>query len=252
MDWKLNLKTSGAKPKYRLLMELVAGAVASGRLKPGDRIPSAADLAGRLSFNKATVVRAFRELERQKLIVAQVGRGSFVAAPPAKNGEMAQPNGQTGEQAMLTRPEGVGLVRRMRDAHVSGVMELLKVDPPKPFINLWAGVPPETTIPRGLLERAVVRASRRHREVLYRYHHAGLPLLRERLAKWLGTRGHDLAPDQILITNGSQQAIGLLATWALGEQRTVVCETPTYIGTPRLLATVSANFMRSPPALTST
>ena len=80
MDWKLNLKTTGPKPKYRQLMEVVTGAVASGRLKPGDRIPSVAERANRLSVNKTTVVRAFRELERQKLIVAQVGRGSFVAA----------------------------------------------------------------------------------------------------------------------------------------------------------------------------
>ncbi len=234
MDWRLKLKTTGPKPKYRQMMDFVSSAVASGRLKPGDRIPSVAELANRLSVNKATVVRAFRELERQKLIVSQVGRGSFVAARALKNGETVQRDGDADDQAVLTRPEVVGLVRRLRDTHVAGVVQLLGVDPPKPFINLWAGVPPETTIPPGLLERAAVRAIRHHREALYRYHHNGLPQLRERLAKWLSTRGYDLAPDQILITNGSQQAIGLIATWALNEQRTAVVETPTYIGTPRL------------------
>lgn len=237
MQWKLDLRSTGAKPKYRRLMEFVAEAISSGRLRSGERIPSVVDLCRRLSVNQATVVRAFRELERRRLIVSHVGRGSFVAAAgEAGYSTRSDAAAEQGANGPGSRADVLAVVRRLRDAHVATIQQLLRQEPPGPYLNFWSGVPPDALAPRAMLERAVREAMRRHGEDLFRYSHCGLPRLRETLAGWLGGRGYRLSADQILITNGSQQALGLVATWALEERRAMVCETPTYVGIPRLFS----------------
>lgn len=54
-------------------------AIASGRLAPGDRLPSARDLAAELRVNFHTVRKAYGELEREGLLESARGRGTFVA-----------------------------------------------------------------------------------------------------------------------------------------------------------------------------
>jgi DNA-binding transcriptional MocR family regulator len=249
VDWRIDLKDTGAKPKYQHLMDFVAAAIAAGRLRPGDRVPSVAALSKRLRVNQATVVRAFRELERRRLLVSRVGRGSFVAAATrdGADGRGASGTGVAGagggaapgaaaETGPPSRSEVARLIRRLRHAHVSGMMQLLGVEPPAGAINMWSGVPPEATVPKRLLEQAAVRACRRDGETLLRYAHYGLPRLREALSVWLRSRGYRLPPEQILITNGSQQALALVAQWALDDGRLLLCETPTYLGIPRLFS----------------
>jgi GntR family transcriptional regulator len=54
-------------------------AVATGRLKPGERLPAARDLAAELSVNFHTVRKAYSELESEGILVTARGRGTFVA-----------------------------------------------------------------------------------------------------------------------------------------------------------------------------
>ena len=266
MEWKLNLNATGAKPKYQHLMEFVSQAIATGRLRAGERIPSVAALSRRLSVNQATVVRAFRELERRRLIVSRVGRGSFVSPPAREGGDGSGGNGEAGSQAAgfaepaIQRGGGDGaagpagpprsdvarLIRQLRHAHVSGITHLLGIEAPPGAINFWAGVPPEDTLPGRLLEEAAARAFRREGAGLLRYAHYGLPRLREAVAAWLRRRGCALSADQVLITNGSQQALALIGQWALEDGRALLCETPAYIGVPRLFSQ-TGHLVRSVP-----
>jgi GntR family transcriptional regulator/MocR family aminotransferase len=239
MEWKLNLEKAGARPKYQHLVDFITQAVASGRLQPGDRIPSVADLVKKLRVNKVTVVRAFRELEQRGLIASQVGRGSFVTGAPAHGRQEREElrSSAVGASALTpSRPEVTQLVRRLRDRYVVEVMQLLAVEPRKPGIDLRAGIPPESGVPRDLLERVAQQVCQHNIERLYGYAYLGLPELRDSLATWLDSRGYHIKPEQILITNGSQQALSLLSAWALDDRRSIVCETPTFIGVPRLFA----------------
>jgi DNA-binding transcriptional MocR family regulator len=240
MDWTIQLKATGAEPKYQRLMDFVSRAIAAGRLRPGERIPSVAALSRRLGVNQATVVRAFRELERRRLIVSRVGRGSFVTQPGRDGGGAAAPAAGDGDRPGAApgpaRSEVARLIRRLRHAHVAGITHLLGIEAPPGAINLWSGVPPEATIPKRLLEEAATRACRREGEGLLRYAHYGLPRLREAIAAWLRRRGYSLGADQVLITNGSQQALALVAQWALEDGRALLCETPAYLGVPRLFS----------------
>ena len=55
-------------------------AIAEGELSPGDPLPPVRQLAADLGVNLNTVARAYRELEREGLVVAARGRGTVVVA----------------------------------------------------------------------------------------------------------------------------------------------------------------------------
>jgi GntR family transcriptional regulator len=65
-------------PLYLQLIEQVKRAVALGTLGAGEQLPTVKALALDLTVNPNTVARAYRELERDKVIETSPGRGSFV------------------------------------------------------------------------------------------------------------------------------------------------------------------------------
>ena len=67
-------------PIYRQIMRQVKHAVASGRLAPGDKLPSQRDLSSELVVNHLTVKKAYEVLEAEGIIATERGRGTFVAA----------------------------------------------------------------------------------------------------------------------------------------------------------------------------
>ena len=56
--------------------------IATGRLRPGDQLPTVRQLAADLRVNFNTVARAYRALDDEGLISTQHGRGTFVLEPP--------------------------------------------------------------------------------------------------------------------------------------------------------------------------
>ena len=67
-------------PIYLQLMEQVKHAIETGALRPGDQLPGIRPLAEELVINPNTVAKAYRDLERQGLVVARQGRGTFVTS----------------------------------------------------------------------------------------------------------------------------------------------------------------------------
>jgi DNA-binding transcriptional MocR family regulator len=100
-------------------------------------------------------------------------------------------------------------------------------------IDLSGGVPSPDTVAEGLLERLARQVARRDPRRLYAYGGpAGLRELREAVAERLACAGTEVSPDEVIVTNGSQQAVSLVAAWAREDGRHVLCETPTYTGMP--------------------
>jgi GntR family transcriptional regulator len=63
---------------YAQLVSQVRQAVMTGRLLPGDRLPTAREVAERNGINPNTVLRAYRDLEVAELVEARQGSGTFV------------------------------------------------------------------------------------------------------------------------------------------------------------------------------
>jgi GntR family transcriptional regulator len=67
------------KPIYVQIMDEVRRLIAIGDLKPNDLLPSVRQLAADLRLNHNTIAQAFRELEREQIVYARRGQGTFVA-----------------------------------------------------------------------------------------------------------------------------------------------------------------------------
>ena len=63
---------------YMQLVHQVRQALRIGLLKPGDQLPTAKEVVGRLAINPNTVLKAYRELEHAGLVGTRPGQGTFV------------------------------------------------------------------------------------------------------------------------------------------------------------------------------
>ena len=70
---------------YVQLIQQVRQALLFGLLKSGDRLPTVKEVVAQVALNPNTVLRAYRDLEHEGLVVSRPGLGTFVTAkaPPA-------------------------------------------------------------------------------------------------------------------------------------------------------------------------
>jgi GntR family transcriptional regulator len=70
-------------PIYRQIQDQIRYGIASGRLLPGEQLPTVRALAVDLSVNPNTVIKAYSELERLGVPTSEQGSGTFIAPSPA-------------------------------------------------------------------------------------------------------------------------------------------------------------------------
>ncbi|MFC6014594.1 GntR family transcriptional regulator [Plantactinospora solaniradicis] len=77
IDFRLNVR-SGVSP-YMQLVQQVKQALRLGLLSVGDQLPTVKEVVARLAINPNTVLKAYRELEHEGLVVPRPGLGTFVS-----------------------------------------------------------------------------------------------------------------------------------------------------------------------------
>jgi GntR family transcriptional regulator len=80
----LSIDARDPTPIYAQLERALRASIASGRLRPGDQLPTVRQLAVDLSVNANTVARVYAELERAGVIETRRGVGSFISTTPQK------------------------------------------------------------------------------------------------------------------------------------------------------------------------
>ncbi len=75
----MSTASPAATAKHRQVFEVVRGRIQSGAYKPGDRIPSEANLIVEFGVSRPTVARALHELERRGLVSRRRGAGTYVS-----------------------------------------------------------------------------------------------------------------------------------------------------------------------------
>jgi GntR family transcriptional regulator len=107
---QLIINAADELPIYRQIMRQITEAIAGGRLKPGDRLPSHRDLSEQLVIAPLTVKKAYDELEALRYIETQRGRGTFVSA------KLPEPDlaGRTGQLQQSAR-------RLLAQAYLAGL-----------------------------------------------------------------------------------------------------------------------------------
>ena len=88
-------------PPFAQLIEQIKHAVSSGKLGPGEPLPSIRQLASDLDLNNKTVAKAYRLLERDSVIQSRGYRGTFVH-PDGPNNSSVDLNAWVVEQLQQT------------------------------------------------------------------------------------------------------------------------------------------------------
>ncbi|SDD98468.1 transcriptional regulator, GntR family [Cupriavidus sp. YR651] len=216
----------GPEPFKRQIMRQVEGLVVSGRLQPGDRLPSIACLIAMLHVSRNTVVGAYDGLIDAGLLRGESGRGFYVAdatprastpvAPePMTAAEASPPSGLT-EYAAAVAPPGVHAAPPS-----SPVSFDFKIGRPAPDAfpaRRWAALANPLLCQMGHAISDYPQAQ-------------GLWGLRVQISDYLAaTRAMGVDPEQIVIVAGVQEALHLLASHLVHHRHRVVVEAPGYAG----------------------
>ena len=106
---EFHLETRSGVPTYLQIVQQVRQAVRLGVLRPGDQLPTVKDVVGTLTVNPNTVLKAYRDLDREGLVEGRRGVGTFVAAgvAPLPPGDVQDL--RSGLEGWIARARGAGL-----------------------------------------------------------------------------------------------------------------------------------------------
>ena len=221
------LNPHSESPLYRQLYEQIAQQIRSGRMARGVRLPATRELAGLLGLNRTTISAAYEMLEAEGLISGQVGRGSFVKAEPESAAGVDW-------SSLLERndaPAGIPAPAVGRET-IRFVMSQPSRDlfPLDDFRASCAAV----------LQRADLA------DVLQLGSPSGYEPLRRHLLEEARRQGIAGPGDDLLITNGCQQALDLIGRVLLRPGDPVAVEDPIYPGLKNLLTSMGAHLVGIP------
>jgi 2-aminoadipate transaminase len=226
------LDPQGEIPLYRQLFDQIAEQIRSGRLGRGEKIPATRELAVLLGLNRTTVSAAYELLENEGLISGQVGRGSFVTGP---SNAPATPKPGVDWTALLDRGESPAWASAPagRDG-----------------ISFAVSRPSRDLFPLDEFRAACAAVLARHdlADILQLGSPAGYEPLRRFLLE-AARRAHVASPaDDLLVTNGCQQALDLIGRVLLRPGDTVAVEDPLYPGLKSLLTGLGVQLCGIPAA----
>ena len=103
------LDSSSGVATYLQLVQQVHQALQLGMLEPGDRLPTAQQVVASLAINPNTVLKAYRDLEREGLVRARPGVGTFVVGRLVRTDPAAQAKFRKSMSAWLRSARDAGL-----------------------------------------------------------------------------------------------------------------------------------------------
>lgn len=224
---ELHVRLEGRGDLARQIYRQIRAAIASGRLKRGDRLPPTRELAQRLDVSRNTVALAFEWLVAEGLLSGRSGAGTFVESDPAARGGRKPSSAQIRHRAIWNELTTLG--RRG----------------PAPPFDFGVGMPDAQLFPFEAWRR--LQARQLHASMLSADYGnpAGHPKLREAIARHVGVaRGVICRPEDVIVTNGAQQAFDLIARVLLEPNAQVAVEEPGY-PPPRMLSSPSAPASRA-------
>jgi GntR family transcriptional regulator len=122
----MKLPKDSDTPPYRLVAEELRRQIRSGRLKPGERVPSSRDLEATYEIANMTARSALRMLRDEGLIHTMPGRGNFVADPLPSEADLKAGAPGAANGGRMPTPEYVELSERL-DAINARLDSLLQV-----------------------------------------------------------------------------------------------------------------------------
>jgi GntR family transcriptional regulator/MocR family aminotransferase len=223
------LDAGSSVPLHRQIYDAWRVGILAGRFRPGDRLPSTRELAVTLEVARSTVSQAYEQLLAEGYLQATRGAGTFVCRE--------LPEALSRPPVAVTRE-----AKRPPALRLSALAERLRDDfrmpaQPRGFICFSRWGPDLERFPLALWRKLVTRAMRTATPdtLDYAAQSRGLDSLRREIAAYVArSRAVHCSYEQVVIVNGSQQALDLCARLLAEPGDEVGFENPGYLGTRRI------------------
>jgi len=247
MDLAITLDQRSATPLHKQLYDELRRAILTGRLKPGERVPSTRGLSLSLGVSRATVTQSYEQLLSEGYLRSATGSGTFVGCelpdellktkPVEKSRPAARPQ-EAGRQIELSR-------------YGASIADFAPFEPPEPEapINFKTGRPAVDEFPSQQWRRLTLKHYRAKDCSMLDYADGsqGYEPLREAIAGYLRhARAVKCDADQVVIVSGAQQALDLIAKLLIDRGDPVAIENPGYLGARRVFLAHGAELLPLP------
>jgi DNA-binding transcriptional MocR family regulator len=208
----LTISQTTNQPLVDQIVAGIKGQIDDRHLRPGTKLPSIRNFAEEYKVSRSTVVEAYDRLVAMGYLQSRRGAGFYSAAAPAPAGATHPAPSDNHKR----NEELVWLIRRLLEADENTTL---------------AGGP---WLPNSWLDEAGIRQrlnvlARKNGTYLTEYGHPfGYLPLREQLALMLGTLGINAHPGQILLTQGTSQALELVIRYLLKPGDAALVDDPGY------------------------
>ena len=225
MQFALNLDLQSRKPLQGQLFESIRQLILSGQLKVGAAVPATRALSEQLHVSRNTVLLAYERLIAEGYLESRPTVGTFVSTNLPEGSLFL-----TGDR-QISRNQGRQATRQ--PVLFSGRCQAV-VNPNrhKLAVDFWVGRPDPHSFPAKSWRRRLLHNLATAGSNLTEYRDpAGIEELRRAIAEHLApTRGMKVSPEQVVIVNGSQQGLNLIARLMVEKGSVVVTECPCYQG----------------------
>jgi len=236
----LHLQPESHVPLYVQLRDQIRALVHGGDLRPGERIPASRELATQLGVHRTTVANAYAELESEGLISGHVGRGTFIRGEGLERRitEVPHPasmNGSLRWESLFADERGEEMLSRLTQSAPRGSISFVIARPAAEFF------------PIDELRKCSNSVWRREgTEILQFGPSDGYPPLKQAVVGMLRSDGYEASGENLLITDGCQQALDLVCKAFLRPGDTVLLENPAYPGAIAVFAGARARIIGVP------
>jgi GntR family transcriptional regulator/MocR family aminotransferase len=241
IDLAVSLNRTSITPLYQQLAENIRHAVLEGRLKPNQKLPSSRSLAQSLNISRSTVTQSYEQLESEGYLETRIGSGTYICHQIPDDWLKSQQF-----EPINSKTENDSTLSQFGNTLVS--VKRLEVSEPDYEISFRYGNPAIAYFPIQQWRKLIARHCVNFPDLLnYAADPAGYFPLRIAIADYLGrSRAVKCTPEQVIIVNGSQQALDLIARLTLNPGDWVAIEEPGYLGARHCFTAQSANLQPIP------
>jgi DNA-binding transcriptional MocR family regulator len=225
---------------YQRIARSLQKSIEAGHLTPGEKLPSVRAYAQTMGVSVSTVTRCYRHLETSGHVVARLKSGMYVADwPMAKSMQRQRLDNTPSKTPPLEIQKLASLQDRLTQLHS------LTAQPMRFALHLANA--DAQWYPNEALARMGQRLLRSQPQLLGTYPTGtGLLALKQALIRHLASSGVDLEPDDLLITQGSTEAMQLALRAVTQPGDTVIVESPVYFGLLQMLEALSLKALEVP------
>ena len=202
---------------YEQIASDLVRAIDKGIHEPGQKLPSLRYISEQYEVSMATVIQAYQHLEQKGLIESRPKSGFFVSDRLAVQSE----------QPVLSQPDSSPT--SVNVGHLA--MSLINEARQPGMVRLGAAVPQSELLPLGSLSRTLAGIARRHNRAAATYEQSQGNLdLRKQIVHLMRESGVRCSANDIIITNGCLEAMGLALRAVAKSGDSIAIESPTYFG----------------------